>query len=756
MHSTFEEALKKANLPNGREKQNQVFDSFRSGKHVILKAPTGWGKTFAVNAAIGEGHYIYSLPLRVLVDSLVEATNDFKLYECIAHHGQERNHPFLDPGDNPEKTYKLVYTTLDQTLSAFLGIPIGVSIRQGNILPAVIDNSHLIFDEFHLFDPERSWTTALFALENSKQNGIILTATLSDYMLSFLEDFLSTRTEVGKEFGVDVIVANRPFVNLKKLIQGSGFDDVSTLEIENRTIIIRNDIASAKDTAEKLRNSKSINQPVYLLHSELLTEDRKKIEDDVREIFKEKSEKSGILVATQVVEAGIDITCDIMHTDLCPPPSFIQRAGRNARYQSEKKGKIIWHPIENLGPYRDQEELIHELSIFLKNKRVLTEEVEQEIINLSESFDRQQVENFKLRNFREVNRIRANRDYSAYKDMIRSIDNKNIAIGNDLGESYNFISVAKSKFYNENSFFYQAVYNKPSKFGIYDSESKDVIQTNNFEKADFILLNPEYIGYKSDYGFTFDEIQGAKKFINDRVKFYSKYEYEDESYEDHINRLYQKRSTISWIINQLAKHPLIGRIDNADFITRFLIWAHDLGKLNIEWQKCHNIDPNDIPLAHSDDDGPHKRIRKPPKHAWVSAWVISNYIREVLGDELLVKGVFWAIADHHGYSDNLSIKDLKPYKIAFIDYLRDMGKNNNWIEKDWVEAITKNKQCKNSDLENIIRNFNSIKLNNDDDLSLYYSFCYILRKCDQKATEIVSKKVIKEVCNKNSSNGIFL
>src|SRR5699024_484889 len=101
MYKTFQEAIEETDFSSGRPKQDAVFDAFRSGKHVILKAPTGWCKTFAVNAALGGGHHIYSLPLRVLVNSLEEST---VLHKSIAHHGQDRNHPFLDPGndnDNP-------------------------------------------------------------------------------------------------------------------------------------------------------------------------------------------------------------------------------------------------------------------------------------------------------------------------------------------------------------------------------------------------------------------------------------------------------------------------------------------------------------------------------------------------------------------------------------------------------------------------------------------------------------------------------
>lgn len=760
MHQSFQEALNKADFPKGREKQELVFEAFRAGKHVILKAPTGWGKTFAVNAALGDGHHIYSLPLRVLVDSLAEATNEFKLYQCVAHHGQERNHPFLDPGNDLQNSYRLVYTTLDQTLSAFLGIPIGVSLRQGNILPAVIDNSHLIFDEFHLFEPEKSWTTALFALQRSKHNCVVLTATLSDYMLNFLKEFLAD-TKVGKEYGVEVIEADRPFVNTKQLSQGKGLDSIDEVEIGDRTIIIRNDIESAKKTAIALRNSQEIKKPIYLLHSELLSSDRRKAESDVKDIFGKESNKHGILVATQVVEAGIDITCDVMHTDLCPPSSFIQRVGRNARYDGEE-GKITWHPIENLGPYRSQKSLIQELEEYLEGVTILEEKTEQEIVNLSEPFDKEQIEKFLNRNEREVDTLRSQRDYSAYREMIRSIDNKNVAIGTDLNQQYNFISVSRSKFYNENGFFFKAAREKPSKYGIYDSERKEVVPTDRLESADFILLDPEYVGYSKEVGFTLDELGGAEKFINNDNNTFTAYDYEYETYEEHINRLYEKLPTISWMVDHLANHELIGSKDNADFVSRFLIWAHDLGKLSIKWQAAHQVSLNDVPIAHSEKEGKFSRIKKPPKHAWISAWTVLDYLKKNFGKtgngEKLTKSVFWAIADHHGYSDNLKKKDIQPYKIGFLEYLDDMTRSNTWIENDWNSSILDPAKALEKETNEIHLNFSNeaMKLQPSDDLSLYFMCSYILRKSDQSATDLVSNKREVEKPKKKESTGYII
>lgn len=759
MHQSFQEAIEKAGFPKGRDKQGEVFKAFRAGKHIILKAPTGWGKTFAVNAALGEGHYIYSLPLRVLVDSLAEATNKFQLFKAVAHHGQEKNHPFLDPGNDTNNPVRLVYTTLDQTLSAFLGIPIGVSLRQGNILPAVIDNSHLIFDEFHLFEPGKSWTTALFALQRSEQNCVVLTATLSDYMLNFLEEFLS-KTSVGKKFGVEVIEADRPFVNKKELVKGDGFDHVENLEIGDRTIIIRNDIQSAKETATILRNTERIDKPVYLLHSELLASDRKTTEGTVRQLFGEESKRHGILVATQVVEAGIDISCDVMHTDLCPPSSFIQRVGRNARYEGEE-GKIVWHQTDRIGPYRSQKNLIQKLGDFLDGNNILEEKTEQEIVNLSTSFDEEQVRKFKQRNVREVDRLRSQRDYSAYREMIRAIDNKNVAIGTDLNQEYHFVSVSRSKFYNKKGFFYKAAREKPSKYGVYDSDRKEAVLTNRLENADFILLDPEFVGYQENYGFTFEDLGGLEKFIDNSKDKWTLYDYEYETYEEHINRLYQKLPIVSWMVNHLAEHRLIGSREKAAFVSRFLIWAHDLGKLAVQWQEAHQVSLNDVPIAHSEKEGKYQRVKSPPKHAWISAWIVLDYLIELFGEcengTEITKSIFWAIADHHGYSDNLRKKDIQPYKIGFLDYLDDMTKRNSWIENDWNSSILMHSRINEADTHGIHLQLSneSMKLQQSDDLSLYFMCSYILRKADQNATELVSiKKEMEKTRNEPTGNMI--
>ncbi len=80
---------------------------------------------------------------------------------------------------------------------------------------------------------------------------------------------------------------------------------------------------------------------ITLLHSRFLPEDRSKKETELTDNFAAfwREHDDGtcyVLISTQVIEAGMNITCEVMHTHLCPMNSLLQRAGRCARFQGEQ------------------------------------------------------------------------------------------------------------------------------------------------------------------------------------------------------------------------------------------------------------------------------------------------------------------------------------------------------------------------------------------------------------------------------------
>lgn len=101
-----------------------------------------------------------------------------------------------------------------------------------------------------------------------------------------------------------------------------------------------------------------------MLHSRFYTEDRKKVEDKLKGWFgKEATKTNVILVTTQVVEAGIDISADNLHTEIAPLNSIIQRAGRCARYEGVRGIGTVWiyelltneKGLPDFGPYREND-----------------------------------------------------------------------------------------------------------------------------------------------------------------------------------------------------------------------------------------------------------------------------------------------------------------------------------------------------------------------------------------------------------------
>jgi CRISPR-associated endonuclease/helicase Cas3 len=101
--------------------------------------------------------------------------------------------------------------------------------------------------------------------------------------------------------------------------------------------------------------SKELDIPVELLHSRFFAPDRQKKQESILERFGEKGKGPGILIATQVIEAGLNLTCDHLHTEICPMNALVQRAGRCARFSGEK-GTVHVHETDGSAlPYGEQE-----------------------------------------------------------------------------------------------------------------------------------------------------------------------------------------------------------------------------------------------------------------------------------------------------------------------------------------------------------------------------------------------------------------
>ncbi len=340
--------------------QEKVSEHLLSGKNVILSVPTGAGKTWAsvmpfLYAKLNQitdfpQKMIYSLPLRTLANSIYKDIDDLlKLEDVHSKYPQLRKLLSIQTGeycDDPYFEKDIVFSTIDQTLSNFLSFPLALSHNQANINAGAIIGSYLVFDEFHLLDPKLSMATTIGMLRKLKNlcRICIMTATLTDEYIQFLKKELTDFEVVSiSDFPNDKssIKSLKPAEDNKIKKSVVILDEVLNAETilkrhKNKTIVICNRVESSQRLFLDLNKIKKESTKLICIHSRFFDSDRKQKENEIKQYFgKSSKQENVILIATQVIEAGMDISCDVMLTEISPINSFLQRAGRCARFAYE-------------------------------------------------------------------------------------------------------------------------------------------------------------------------------------------------------------------------------------------------------------------------------------------------------------------------------------------------------------------------------------------------------------------------------------
>ncbi|WP_373649405.1 CRISPR-associated endonuclease Cas3'' [Schlesneria sp. DSM 10557] len=118
------------------------------------------------------------------------------------------------------------------------------------------------------------------------------------------------------------------------------------------TLVVVNNVSRAQEVFRELQNLKGpktkptpLTAEVTLIHSRFRPCDR---ESHEKELFSLDVPSTGrIVVATQAIEAGVDISAATMLTELAPWPSLVQRFGRCNRGGEDKDACVIWLDIES-------------------------------------------------------------------------------------------------------------------------------------------------------------------------------------------------------------------------------------------------------------------------------------------------------------------------------------------------------------------------------------------------------------------------
>lgn len=374
------------------EYQKQVEHLFLQGEDLIIQAPTGSGKTIAAlkPGLIGldkglqrqAAHYpqriVYGIPMRVLANGFKDTFTN----TALEMGWEQQWYPRIQTGEHPDDPLfegQLIFATVDQVLASFLNIPYGLPGKLDNINAGAMIGSYLIFDEFHLYPRDQMMLTVLAMLTMLKDVSrfMLMSATFSPVFLKKIADQLGAKALYDEP---GTLSDDSWFKDVKSLNKTRVFvaHDDAHLDVKavrthrrNRTLVICNTVDRAqalyRDLVTEYQNT---DVEVRLLHSRFYRHDRTAIEDWVRERFDApNAEYDGpptILVATQVIEVGLDITSDVLLTECAPAASLIQRAGRCARKSGESGEVHVYQPFDaednvNYAPYIDdgQEDICH-------------------------------------------------------------------------------------------------------------------------------------------------------------------------------------------------------------------------------------------------------------------------------------------------------------------------------------------------------------------------------------------------------------
>ncbi|HLJ99412.1 MAG TPA: CRISPR-associated endonuclease Cas3'', partial [Streptosporangiaceae bacterium] len=109
------------------------------------------------------------------------------------------------------------------------------------------------------------------------------------------------------------------------------------------TIVVLNTVDAAKGVYKQVLRSAS---KCTLLHSRFRGIEREKLMDAIV-----GDPQDRIVVATQVIEAGIDLNAAVLITEVPPWPSLVQRAGRCNRTGKITNAELCWIPPKGAPPY---------------------------------------------------------------------------------------------------------------------------------------------------------------------------------------------------------------------------------------------------------------------------------------------------------------------------------------------------------------------------------------------------------------------
>lgn len=335
-----------------------------------LSVPTGLGKTAAaVLAWMWRRRYaaedvrvatprrlVFCLPVRTLVEQTVGEIDhwmdnlgiaDIRVYQLMGG-------AVVDGWDGSPAADAILVGTQDQLLSRALNRGYGMSRFRWPIHYAWLHNDALwVFDEVQLMGVGASTGAQLQGLRDKlgtarPTHTVWMTATPSPGRLRTVDGVWPLHAQPLTEADHACPVAAERLGARKRLVVVPADADFDAARwpariveqvvqhhiVGDRTLVVVNHVARAQAVYAQLRKR---GVEVRLLHARFRAADRVRTQAAALD-----RDFCGVIVATQAIEAGVDLSCATLVTEACPWASFVQRAGRCNRYGKDPAATVVW------------------------------------------------------------------------------------------------------------------------------------------------------------------------------------------------------------------------------------------------------------------------------------------------------------------------------------------------------------------------------------------------------------------------------
>jgi CRISPR-associated endonuclease/helicase Cas3 len=368
----FRKACATESEPGGYEPHGYQARIARDGLPGVVEAPTGTGKTGIILAWLWRRLYadprstprrlVYALPQRSLVEQVAGEAARWLANLGLAD--QVALHVVMGGAGESQRQWRLdmhkpaiVVGTVDSLVSKALNRGYGIGRASYPIDFALVTNgAHWVIDEIQLCLEStttlRQLAAFVITFRTAEPFGLTcMSATVPEGLLETVDnpkrgDVVGILPEERTGELAVRLGAERTIRRLKaepgdyKAIAAAALDRHRPRTL---TLVVLNTVEAARAVYKALHGG-----PVEctLLHSRFRALERAEL---IAAVTGHPEDR--IVVATQVVEAGIDLSAEVLITEVAPWPSLVQRAGRCNRTGRVSRAELWWIPPARPQPY---------------------------------------------------------------------------------------------------------------------------------------------------------------------------------------------------------------------------------------------------------------------------------------------------------------------------------------------------------------------------------------------------------------------